>query len=239
MVIKEFENLSGRTFGSWTVKEHYEVVKGQRKWLCECKCGTKRMVYETNLKRGLSESCGCLSREKAKEKRDYKGSVIWHCRCDCGNEIDLSEDALVHGHWQSCGCGKEQWKRDGKWRVKMVDGTCVEWLEKRKHRRDNTSGFRGVYITSGGKYLAAIGFKGATYYLGRFGNMEEAIKVRLEAEKLVHDGFVQAYREWTEKREENPEWAKEHPLIFEVEQREDRSLAIRREPPEINRNGKE
>ena len=173
------------------------------------------------------------------EKRDYKGSVIWHCRCDCGNEIDLSEDALVHGHWQSCGCGKEQWKRDGKWRVKMVDGTCVEWLEKRKHRRDNTSGFRGVYITSGGKYLAAIGFKGATYYLGRFGNMEEAIKVRLEAEKLVHDGFVQAYREWTEKREENPEWAKEHPLIFEVEQREDRSLAIRREPPEINRNGKE
>ncbi len=321
MIIKDFESLSGRTFGSWTVKDNYEEIKGRRKWLCECKCGTKRMVYESNLKGGSSKSCGCLSKEEAKGKykdltdrrfgrlvakhragylhgrtawfcecdcmntcvvtshdlltghtsscgclrkekgmrikhlenqrfgkkltalyptkqRDYKGSVIWHCRCDCGNEIEISEDALVHGNWQSCGCLKAEWQHQGDWRVSMVDGTCIAWLEKRKHRKDNTSGFRGVSITPYGKCIAGIGFKGAKYYLGRFDNMEEAVRARLEAERLVHDGFVSAYREWEEKKKQDPAWAGEHPLVFEVEQREDQSLRIRRDPIKIKENGK-
>ena len=41
------------------------------------------------------------------------------CRCDCGNETEVSESLLTGG--------------------------SIEILEKRKYRRDNTSGFRGVF----------------------------------------------------------------------------------------------
>ena len=39
------------------------------RWLCKCKCGNEKIVYGTNLRRGLTTSCGCFRKEKlAKEK---------------------------------------------------------------------------------------------------------------------------------------------------------------------------
>ena len=72
----------------------------------------------------------------------------------CGNEIDVSEDKLVHG----------------------IDGTYVEILEKRKHRSDNKSGFRGVYRLKNGKFRVVIGFKGKKYTVGIFHTFEEAVQ---------------------------------------------------------------
>jgi hypothetical protein len=49
----------------------YVVVgEGQRRgkhriFMCRCDCGAERLVYETNLRRGTSQSCGCLNREIA------------------------------------------------------------------------------------------------------------------------------------------------------------------------------
>ena len=100
-----------------------------------------------------------------------------------------------------------------------VDGTCVEWLEKRKHRRDNTSGFRGVYRTGQNRYRVQIGFKGRRFYVGRYDSFEEAIQARMEAETLIHEGFVRAYREWQKCCEKDPDWEKTHPFIFDVEKR--------------------
>lgn len=48
----------------------------------------------------------------------------------------------------------------------------------------------------------------------------------MEAEKTVHDGFVQAYYKWKEQADRDPEWAASHPLDFEVEKK-DGSLAVR------------
>ena len=71
--------------------------------------------------------------------------MFWHCRCDCGNEVDVTEDGLLHGNYRSCGCLRQEIWKELPGQLHMVDGTCVEMLEKRKHRSDNTSGFRGVY----------------------------------------------------------------------------------------------
>lgn len=38
-------------------RTHNNVV--HRTWLCVCACGSKRIVYETNLTGGKSQSCGC------------------------------------------------------------------------------------------------------------------------------------------------------------------------------------
>ena len=159
---------------------------------------------------------GRLVAEYPTEKRDHKGSVYWHCRCDCGKETEATEDGLVYGNNLSCGCLKRENQQRVSERLHRVDGTCVEWLEKRKSRRDNTSGFRGVCHMKNGKYRAMIGFKGDRFYLGTYDSLERAIHARMKAEREIHEAFIGKYRIWKEKADENPKWGEEHPLIFQV-----------------------
>jgi len=147
--------------------------------------------------------------------RDAKQSVYWHCRCDCGNEVDLTEDNLVHGSYKSCGCLGKELKKNIHKQLHIIDGTCLEWIENRKYRSDNTSGFRGVSKNKRGHYRVNIGFKGKKYYIGTFSDYEDAVKARLEAEALIHDGFVRAYRLWEEQNKRNPD-REQKDFIFEV-----------------------
>lgn len=40
------------------------VIEGAvPKWKCRCECGTPRTVRESNLKQGLTKSCGCLRKQ--------------------------------------------------------------------------------------------------------------------------------------------------------------------------------
>lgn len=48
---------------------------------------------------------------------------------------------------------------------------------------NNTSGAKGVYLNSRGKYIANIHIKGKTKYLGTFSTLEEAVSVRNRAEE--------------------------------------------------------
>lgn len=100
--------------------------------------------------------------------RSQNGRTRWECRCDCGNEVEVTEDGLLHGNYKSCGCLRQEIWKELPGQLHMVDGTCVEMLEKRKHRSDNTSGFRGIYHMNNGKYRATIGFKGKRFYIGTF-----------------------------------------------------------------------
>lgn len=56
----------GDRFGRWTViSEAGRTIHQKRTFHCVCECGTKAVVVSGNLKSGLSNSCGCLKREKA------------------------------------------------------------------------------------------------------------------------------------------------------------------------------
>ena len=102
---------------------------------------------------------GMLTAQYATEKRDKRGSVYWHCVCDCGNEVDVTAAGLVHGNYQSCGCLQKKNRHEIALRRHLVDGTCVEVLEKRKSRKDNMSGFRGVFqLKNCNRYRVDIGF---------------------------------------------------------------------------------
>ena len=160
---------------------------------------------------------GLLTAVYPTECRDHRGSVYWHCVCECGNEIDVSAGALLDGNNRSCGCLKDKNQKQIAQRRHLVDGTCVEVLEKRKKRRDNESGFRGVfYLKNSNRYRVDIGFKGKRYYVGLFEDYDEAVQARLEAENLIHNSFINIWKEWNQKDQEDPQWGKKHPLVFNV-----------------------
>lgn len=68
-------------------------------------------------------------------------------------------------------------------------------LEAMKGRRlsSNTSGYTGVYKNKkSGKWVAQITFKGKTYYLGAYSNIQDAVKRRRIAEEMF-DEFLDWY----------------------------------------------
>ena len=148
------------------------------------------------------------------------GSVIWKCRCDCGNEVNVCTSDLNTGNTKSCGCLKEESKKNVRDRLHVVDGTCVDWLANRKGRADNNSGCPGVYRNKVGKYTVNIGFKKKIFYLGSFSSYEDAVECRENAEKLVHEGFVNAYKKWEQKSTEEPGWGERNPFVYEIEKRD-------------------
>lgn len=242
------EDLEGRQFGYLTALRRAENRKGRMQWVCRCRCGREKTVSAHDLKSGKVRSCGCKAHDHAynridisgrrlgrmtamypTDKRDQRGSVYWHCRCDCGNETDITEACLMHGNYQSCGCLKAENQQRIAEKLHRIDGTCVEILEKRKYRRDNTSGFRGVHQMKNERYRVDIGFKRNRFYLGTYAELQEAIEVRMEAEKKIHNGFLEAYKEWDKRTSEDPEWGKKNPFIFEVEKKDGNIVITRKQ----------
>jgi hypothetical protein len=73
-------DLTGRKFGRWAVVSRSE--KGMPKyvyWNCRCDCGVEKAVEFSNLTLGKTQSCGCLSRERATShgKAKSKTYCIW------------------------------------------------------------------------------------------------------------------------------------------------------------------
>lgn len=56
-------DIAGHVYGSWTAIRHFDRVNDNTRWLCRCECGTERPVWLSNLRRGLSTHCGCLSKK--------------------------------------------------------------------------------------------------------------------------------------------------------------------------------
>lgn len=61
-------DITGATFGHWTVlrKADAKSSNGSVLWECRCSCGTVRNVCESSLYRGKSTGCGCHRRLKNK-----------------------------------------------------------------------------------------------------------------------------------------------------------------------------
>lgn len=230
------EDITGLRYGKLTVIKRAENLRGRTAWECKCDCGNTHIVTTKELKAGKCKSCGCLKHKKNKgmvdltnkrfgqltalfptEERDSRGSIYWHCRCDCGNELNIPEKSLVHGTYKSCGCFRKKFIWDDFHnKLHLIDGTCLEILEKRKNRVDNKSGFRGVYLQKNGTYKVGIGFKGKKYYIATASTLEEAIEKRLEVEEIIHDGFVKAYYKWNARYKNLPEEDKEA-FVYDIE----------------------
>ena len=134
MIMSRLINLSGKVFGSWKVLSRDKESKGTNaRWICICKCGTKKSVRSNHLLSNGSKSCGCL-RERdltglkfnswtvlnkiRKENLSEWSGNKYFCRCDCGNEKELLGGSLTTGASKTCGC----------WQVKDTRETALQSL---------------------------------------------------------------------------------------------------------------
>ena len=197
----------GQRFGALTVIADEGEERGRHFWRCRCDCGNECVVSASKLNRGKKKSCGCLGVHRG--PRDLTGERfgslvvlgpagkdgkkrLWRCQCDCGRETVVWQSNLLDGHTKSCGCLQRQTYREN---LKLIDGTSVTEIEKRRQTpiRSNTSGYNGVYWNSRtGLWCAQITFKGKTYYLGAYSDIQDAVKARKKGEEM-YDDFLAWY----------------------------------------------
>jgi len=66
-------DLTGCVFGRLTVLERCGKNKHrQALWLCQCSCGTQKVVQGGALQHNYTRSCGCLNKEVAKSQTGSK-----------------------------------------------------------------------------------------------------------------------------------------------------------------------
>ena len=120
--------------------------------------------------------------------------TAWVCRCDCGKETIAKTHHLRCGHTKSCGCKNGAGGPRPALGLTYIDGTCVEVIQSRTVRRDNTSGVPGVDWRSAKQcWRAMICFKGKRYYLGSYKNFDDAVKARKRAEEELFDPFLREF----------------------------------------------
>lgn len=117
-------DLTNQRFGRLIVLKKGKKDKAQHQyWICQCDCGNTAEINSDNLRRGLTQSCGCLHSEiisslfiedltgqtfgklTVLQKDNNIGErVKWLCKCECGNLIAVQANNLKSGHTHSCGC---------------------------------------------------------------------------------------------------------------------------------------
>lgn len=74
-------DLTGQPFGRLVVIREYGRSKnGAVLWLCKCECGNECVVSSDNLRKQHTRSCGCLSRDRLRERSTIHGLNTKHKR---------------------------------------------------------------------------------------------------------------------------------------------------------------
>lgn len=77
------KELKGQTFGKWKVLERVENDKNGGYWLCQCVCGTQKVVFGGELRRGKSKQCKSCGLKQGATKHGYgtRGNISSEYRC--------------------------------------------------------------------------------------------------------------------------------------------------------------
>lgn len=131
--MREAKNMVGVKCGRLVVVAR-APRKGTQKgafWECVCECGTHTVVKGAALRRGVTVSCGCFTRDRMVamghssalnltgqrcgklvairslgEGKNRK--VFWLCQCDCGKTVEVKVQLFREEKVQSCGCLNRQ-----------------------------------------------------------------------------------------------------------------------------------
>ena len=120
-------NIIGKRFGRLVALEEADDSYKKIRILCICDCGNYKSVAASDLRSGMTKSCGCLKRETSSSRTfedltgqtfheltairrvedfvDKKGNhrVQWLWRCSCGREIKALPINVKRGMTKSCG----------------------------------------------------------------------------------------------------------------------------------------
>ncbi len=121
---RHFNNLTGKTFGNWTVLSQTKSPNARSKmsrWHCRCSCGNERQrVFYTALVRGQSTSCGMCGvvahptnprmKNRVGEKHG-RWTILSHlprsrvvAECSCGTVREVNLGRIIAKTSLSCGC---------------------------------------------------------------------------------------------------------------------------------------
>lgn len=208
-------DLTNMSFGRWRALYRVDVnenLKTNRKsWMCECSCGTKRIVTETVLLNKSSTSCGCSGNRNEYIFYDkhieikLKNKIHSKIDYDDYNEIKDNYWVLSADGYAVSSSGKFKNKRLHRIIMKqnekdiIIDHANRNKLDNRKEnlrivtrqensfnqgiRKNNKSGIIGIcWWPRDEKWLVQIKHNYNRIFLGYYSDINEAIVVRLKAE---------------------------------------------------------
>lgn len=191
----------------------YTLNKRATFYKCRCDCGNVITIPGIYIGR-VYKSCGCLqakSRQKdipigtRFERLEVieKGELIkgrgfkYLCRCDCKKTVTVRGDLLRSGETKSCGCLHDELfgaHKETNYKKMYVDNTSLPKIQSTAAHRNNSTGVRGVSITSNGKYQARITFRGKYHHLGTFSDLESAKEARKKAEEKYFKPVIEKHK---------------------------------------------
>jgi len=137
-IMKKLIDLTGQKFNKWTVIKRMPNNKyKQRMWLCQCDCGTEKIISEYSFKNGISKGCTACGRRKKPGLasmrylfRKYKDSAKHK-----GYDFDLTEEQFKEITQQNCYyCGAKPNQKVGR-------GLFGEYIHNGIDRIDNSKGY--------------------------------------------------------------------------------------------------
>lgn len=182
--MRHFEDLTGRKYGRRTVlcrADDRFSTDGypMRYWKCVCECGTVNDVAETHLIHGKANSCGCLSRDIARNRQTKHGGVrtrlyhIW-----CGIKA------------RTCNPNSPAWKDYGGRGITM----CEEW-------KNSFEAFRAWALSSGYELALTIdridNDGGYSPTNCRWATIAEQARNKRNTIKVCYDGETLNMHEWS------------------------------------------
>lgn len=206
------EHVIGERFGRWVVLSGAEPYKrpgggkSSASVLVKCDCGTIKTVVLQNLTRGLSKSCGCLSRGKPAPNRTHgkAGSKIYSIwaamiqRCTNPN----------YPKWKDYG-GRgisvaEEWMEFSKFYADMGERPEGKTLD----RKDNSQGYSAANCKwstpseqgNNRRSTTLLEYNGVEKSLGawaaEYGIIPHTLYNRIKLGWSVHDALTRKVRVW-------------------------------------------
>lgn len=124
--MSNFIDLTGKKFGRLTVIKRVENSKnGSARWECKCECGKKTITLANHLKDGHTKSCGCYSKEVAKNKALNNKYFYKHGLFSDKKYVRLSH--ILNSMKKRCyNINNQNYKYYGGRGIKI----CNEWLDE-------------------------------------------------------------------------------------------------------------
>lgn len=105
------EDIVGRRYGRYVVLSKSDKrIGGKAYWLCQCDCGTEKVVCGQHLRRGLIVSCGCFNRELVTATlvaSNYKGDEITYYTAH--DRVKVARGSASRQACVDCGGKAEDW----------------------------------------------------------------------------------------------------------------------------------
>lgn len=201
-------DLTGQRFGRLVVLEEAGRKNGKVTWLCQCQCEEETIiiVHGNSLRKGVTKSCGCFNKERAKEANIRHGqsrskihNIWWTMLNRCYNLNSYKyynygkRGIKVCERWHKFENFYEdfgKYKEEGK-TIDRIDpdgdyepDNC-RWATILEQNRNTRA--KGYYWNeTKQKWQATIGINYKNIHLGFFDTEEEARQAYIEAKWKYH-----------------------------------------------------